>query len=111
MAARYPSSRMRPRAYSDEMIRLSVFYPGGDDVTFDHDYYRNTHVPMCTAAWNVGAEIDKGSSGPYVAAVHLFFESMESMQQAMASPETGAIMADVANYTNATPLMQISEIV
>ena len=93
------------------MIRVSVLYPAGDDVTFDHDYYKNTHVPMCTEAWNVGAEIDKGANGPYVAAVHLFFESMEAMQGAMASPKTADIMADVANYTNATPVMHISEIV
>lgn len=97
--------------YGEPMIRVSVYYPGGDDVTFDHDYYRNTHVPMCTDAWNVGAEIDKGVNGPYVAAVHFFFESMEQMQTAMGSPKTGAVMADVPNYTNATPVMQISEIV
>ena len=42
------------------MIRVSVLYPAGDGITFDHDYYKNTHVPMCTEAWNVGAEIDKG---------------------------------------------------
>ena len=29
----------------------------------------------------------------------------------MASPGTGAIMADVPNYTNITPVMQVSEIV
>lgn len=93
------------------MIRVSVLYPGGDDVTFDHDYYKNTHVPMACTAWNVGGEIDKGINGPYVAAVHFFFESMDQFQAAMGSPETGAVMADVANYTNAAPVMQIAEVV
>jgi len=93
------------------MIRVSVFYPKGDDATFDHDYYREKHVPMCTAAWDVTAEIDKGLNGPNVAAVHFFFESMDAMQTSMAGPETGKIMADVANYTNVTPVMQVSEIV
>jgi len=94
------------------MIRLSVLYPAGDGVTFDHDYYRDTHVPMATKAWNVGAEIDKGIDGqPYVAAVHFFFDSVEQMQGAMGSPDTQAIMADVPNYTNAQPVMQISEVV
>ena len=51
---------------------------------------------MCTAAWNVTAEIDKGLDGPNVAAVHLFFESMDAMGTAMASPDTAKIMADVA---------------
>ena len=93
------------------MIRVSVLYPSGDDVTFDHDYYKNTHVPMACAAWNVGAEIDKGISGPNLAAVHFFFESMEQFQGAMGAPGTAEVMADVANYTNATPVMQISEVV
>ena len=93
------------------MIRLSVLYPGGGDVTFDHDYYKNTHVPMCCATWNVGAEIDKGIDGPNVAAVHFFFESMDQLKTAMASPDMGKIIADVPNYTNAAPVMQISEVV
>jgi hypothetical protein len=29
----------------------------------------------------------------------------------MGSPLTGDVMADVANYTNITPVMQISEII
>jgi uncharacterized protein (TIGR02118 family) len=93
------------------MIRVSVLYPGGDDATFDHDYYKNNHVPLACSTWNVAGEIDKGISGPNVAAVHFFFESMEQMQAAMATAETGAVMADVANYTNITPVMQISEVV
>lgn len=39
------------------------------------------------------------------------FDSIESFQAAMGSPKTGEVMADVANYTNITPVMQISEIV
>jgi uncharacterized protein (TIGR02118 family) len=93
------------------MIRVSVFYPAGDGTTFDHDYYRNTHVPMCTKAWNVKAEIDKGTSGPYAAAVHFFFDSPEKVQAAMAGPEIGAIMADLPNYTNTQPVIQTSEVV
>jgi uncharacterized protein (TIGR02118 family) len=91
------------------MIRLSVFYPKGDDITFDHDYYANSHVPMCTAAWGVTGEIDRGVDGPNVAAVHFKFESMEALQAATSSPKMGDIIADVGNYTNATPVMQVSE--
>jgi len=95
------------------MIKASVFYPNGDGTTFDHDYYKATHVPMCVAAWSpIKAEIDKGIDGqPNAAAVHLYFDSMETLGAAMGSPKTGEIMADVANYTNITPVMQISEVV
>jgi len=34
------------------MIKLTVSYPKGDDVTFDHDYYKNSHVPMCVDAFS-----------------------------------------------------------
>ena len=97
------------------MIRVSVFYPSGDvngePARFDHEYYKNTHVPLCGKTWNVGAEIDKGINGPNLAAVHFFFESMDQFQSAMGSPGTADVMADVANYTNITPVMQISEVV
>ena len=94
------------------MIRLSVLYPAGEGATFDHDYYKDSHVPLCLRTWGLaGAEIDQGLDGPYVAAVHLQFESPEALQQAMANEGTGAIMADVANYTDIQPVMQTSEIV
>ena len=93
------------------MIRVSVFYPSGEGSTFDHDYYKNSHVPMAVKAWGVPAEIDKGVNGPYVAAVHFTFESMDVIGAAMGGPDTAAIMADVANYTNIQPVMQMSEIV
>jgi uncharacterized protein (TIGR02118 family) len=95
------------------MIKVSVLYPNGEATTFDHDYYKATHVPMCVDAWSpLKTEIDKGLDGqPNAAAVHMYFDSMDAMGAAMASPQTGAIMADVANYTNIVPVMQISEVV
>ena len=94
------------------MIRVSVFYPSGEGTTFDHDYYRETHVPLCVATWGLdGAEIDKGVNGPNVAAVHFRFSDMDAFSGAMAREGTGAVMADVANYTNIAPVMQISEVV
>ena len=94
------------------MIRLSVFYPTTEGATFDHDYYRNSHIPLCCKTWGLdGAEIDKGMSGPYVAAVHFKFESMDALQAAMGNEGTGAVMADVANYTSIQPVLQTSEIV
>ena len=94
------------------MIRLSVYYPSTEGATFDHDYYRNKHVPLAAKAWGVdGAEIDKGIDGPYVAAVHFKFESLEAMTAAMGGAGTGEVLADVANYTSIAPVLQTSEIV
>ncbi len=94
------------------MIRLSVIYPSTEGATFDHDYYRNSHVPLAVKTWGLqGAEIDKGVDGPYVAAVHFQFESIEAMGAAMAAEGTADVMADVANYTTIQPVLQTSEIV
>ena len=72
------------------MIRLSVLYPSTEGATFDHDYYRDKHVPLAVKTWGLdGAEIDKGVNGPYVAAVHFKFESMDAMGAAMGAEGTG----------------------
>jgi len=94
------------------MIRLSVYYPSSEGATFDHDYYRDKHVPLCLKTWGLNsAEIDKGLDGPYVAAVHFKFASLDALQAAMGAAGTGDIMADVANYTSIAPVLQTSEVV
>ena len=94
------------------MIRLSVLYPATEGATFDHDYYRDKHVPLAVRTWGLeGAEIDKGVDGPYVAAVHFKFKSAEALQEAMAAEGTGDVLADVAHYTSIAPVLQTSEIV
>ena len=93
------------------MIRLSVLYPKTDGAKFDHDYYRNSHVPLAASTWGVErVEIDKGLDGPYEAAVHFFFPSTDAIATAMGSEGTGAIMADGANYTDIQPVLQTSAI-
>ena len=94
------------------MIRLSVFYPATEGAKFDHDYYRDKHVPLAAKSWGIDSyEIDKGVNGPYVAAVHFLFSSTDAIAEAMGSEATGAVMADVANYTDIQPVLQTSEIV
>ncbi len=94
------------------MIRLSVLYPKTEGASFDHDYYANSHVPLALSTWGLtSAEIDKGINGPYEAAVHFTFESMDAMAAAMGNEGTAAVQADVANYTTIVPEMQVSEIV
>jgi len=94
------------------MIRVSVYYPATEGATFDHDYYRATHVPLAQKAWSpVSTTIEKGVNGPHVAAVHMTFASMDAFNAAMGSPLTGDVLSDVAHYTTIVPVMQISEVV
>lgn len=94
------------------MIKLSVTYQSGEGTTCDHKYYATSHVPLCNSTFNpTKTEIDKGIDGPNVAGVHFYFDSMEALQAAVTSPKMSDVMADVANYTNIAPVMQISEVV
>ena len=94
------------------MIRVSVFYPVTEGASFDHDYYREKHVPLAARTWSPqSVEIDKGVDGPYVAAVHFEFDSADALGAAMGAEATGEVLADVANYTNIAPVLQTSEII
>lgn len=69
-------------------------------------------MPLAVKTWGLdGAEIDKGVDGPYVAAVHFTFDSLDALGAAMAAEGTGSVLADVANYTSIAPVLQTSEIV
>jgi len=94
------------------MIKLTVSYPKGEGATFHHDYSSGTHVPLCNSTFQPAkTEIEKGIDGPNVAGVVFYFDSMDALQGALGSPQIGDVMADVANYTNIAPVMQISEVV
>jgi uncharacterized protein (TIGR02118 family) len=106
--------RDRPIGQTPPMIRFSVFYPKTDGAQFDHDYYRDRHVPLAIETWGLDADqvvIEKGVDGPHEAAVHFTFASTDALGAALGSEGTGAVMADVANYTDIVAVVQTSEIV
>lgn len=92
------------------MIRVSVMYPNGDDATFDFDYYVETHMKeIVTRDMGIDRfEVDKPIDGPYVAVGHLYYGSLEAMQAGVGN--SAAATADVPNFTNATPVMQVAEV-
>ena len=100
-------------------IKVSVLYPSGDGKTFDMDYYCNQHVPIVAGLLGdaiIGATIENGLGGaapgeapPFMAMGNLYFESMDSFQNSF-GPNAAEIMADVPNFTNIQPMVQISEV-
>ena len=103
------------------MIRVIVCYPNeGEGKRFDHDYYKGVHLPIVKEKFKpfglVSIEIDKGMLGvnasptPFVAVGHLIFETLEGFHQAFAM-EGDSVLADVTNFTDASPVVQISEMV
>ena len=100
------------------MIRVSVLYPSGAGITFDMAYYTAKHMPMVKqkcgpACKSIGAELGvsrgAGSMPPYVAIGYLLFDSVESFEKSF-DPHVKEILGDIPNYTNAKPIVQISEI-
>ena len=101
------------------MVKVSVLYPNAADARFDMDYYLTKHMPMVkqklgAACRNMAVEqgIAGGAPGQlaaYVAMGHLFFDSVEAFQTAF-GPHAQAILADIPNYTNTQPTVQISEV-
>jgi uncharacterized protein (TIGR02118 family) len=103
------------------MIKITVLYANGKGKTFDHAYYASKHVPMVAGKMKpfglIKAEIDKGvgsmapgSPAPFAAIGHLYFDRVEQFQSGMAK-HGQEIMADIPNYTNIEPSIQISQLV
>ena len=100
------------------MIRLSVYYPTEPGVTFDHAYYAGPHrrlVEECLVPLGLrkleferGVSTLGGGPAPYVAVGHLLFDSLESFNAAWEA-RGAQVVADVPKYTNAAPVVQISE--
>jgi len=102
------------------MIKVSVMYPYTEGVRFDHAYYRDKHMPLLKARMGDTCQsytVDKGLAGgapgsapTYVGMCHVFCDSVEAFQAAF-GPHAKEIMADIGNYTDIAPVMQISEVV
>ncbi len=102
------------------MIKVSVMYPNEPGARFDHDYYRDQHLPLVNRLMGDGClyyAIDKGLAGgapgsapAYVAMCHFFCESPASFQAAF-GPHASEILADIPHYTDLQPVMQLSEVV
>lgn len=102
------------------MIKVSVFYPNKPGARFDHDYYRDVHMPLVKERMGEACKfytVDKGLAGgasgtipPYVGMCHIHCESIEDFENGF-GPHASEIMGDIPNYTDLTPMLQISAVV
>jgi uncharacterized protein (TIGR02118 family) len=102
------------------MIKVSVMYPNDPGARFDHTYYREKHLPLVKQRMGDKCKhytIDKGLAGgepgapaAFVAMCHIFCDSVEDFQSGL-GPHFQEIQDDLPNYTNLTPVLQISEVV
>ncbi len=102
------------------MIVVTVMCPENEGATFDMDYYLSTHMKLVGDKWGgmglKGARILKGIAGgepgsaaPYRVMAVVDFESLEAFQDAVGT-HGEEIFGDVPNFTNITPVVQISDI-
>jgi uncharacterized protein (TIGR02118 family) len=98
------------------MIKISVLYPNGDGHTFDMDYYTGKHLPMVGGLLGdslKGSALEKGlgapgdAPAPFLVMSHLYYDSVQAFEASF-GPNADAIMADIPNYTNTQPIIQIS---
>jgi len=101
------------------MIKVSVLYPNGDGKTFDMDYYCSKHVPMVARLLGdalKGVTVEKGLGGgapgspaPNVAMGNLYFDTIQAFENSF-GPNAETFIADLPNFTNIEPVVQISEV-
>jgi len=101
------------------MIQVTVLYPDGEGRDFDAAYYCEKHVPMVRRLLGEAlkgltveegiAGTQRGSKAPYLAIVRMAFDSMEAFEKSF-GPHAHKILADVPYFTNARPVIQVSEV-
>lgn len=101
------------------MFKVSVMYPNQVGARFDIHYYRTQHMDLVRKHMQpfglVRTEVLKGISGtaglpaPYICIGNLYFETADGYEKGAAA-SGGVLRADIANFTDVTPVRQISEI-
>ena len=100
------------------MIRITVLYPNTRGSRFDLDYYVKKHCPMVLERMGEsckGFGVDQGVAGVLPPGVPAFrvtawflFDSIEAFD-ANFGTHADAIMADIPNYTDLQPIIQMGE--
>jgi uncharacterized protein (TIGR02118 family) len=100
------------------MIRMAVLYPQSDGSHFDVDYYTTKHMKlvrdrlqplgMTDCGVDVGTETIGGGPAPFAVIGYVVFDTLDQFHAAM-DEALDELVADVPNYTNIQPLIQVSE--
>ncbi|MGN8057645.1 EthD family reductase [Pedobacter sp. 22163] len=88
---------------------ILVIYEGTPGARFDRKYYRSKHIPMLDVAWaKYGLEkvedLYPPEEGDIIAMAVCTFRNKTAAETAFNSPESKAVMLDIINYTDITPL-------
>lgn len=102
------------------MIKVSIMYPYTEGARFDHDYYRDRHMPMvksrlgnACAYYTVEKGLTGGAPGEppaFVAMCAFVCDTAEGYETAL-QEHRSEILGDISNYTDIAPVIQVSEVV
>lgn len=101
------------------MIRVTFLYPNKPGSRFDGEYYIAKHLPLAIerlgpALKAVSAEVGisgamPGSAPPFAGHCAFTFESVQAFTEAV-MPHYAELQADIPNYTDIEPIVQISDL-
>jgi uncharacterized protein (TIGR02118 family) len=101
------------------MVKITVLYPNRPGSRFDVEYYLNTHMPISnkllgSAIKSVSVEIGRNGATPddpppFAAICGFTCETIEDFMAAF-TPVAGDLQGDIPNYTDITPIIQVSDI-
>jgi uncharacterized protein (TIGR02118 family) len=98
---------------------VTVMYPNMPGVTFDFDYYLKHHATLIDRLYGNsiarlelrrGSATPHGSPAPYIAIINIWIADQAAFDSAGAK-HGATLIADVPNFTNTMPTIQIDEIV
>ena len=114
-----PTSAFADGAAATPRRCITVLYPNSPDVKFDFDYYKAKHATLIRRLYGKGiAKLElrrgvatqDGSPVPYIAVINIWIGSQKAFDAA-AAKHAATLIADVPNFTNAKPIIQIDEVV
>ena len=103
------------------MVMISIMYPNKNGLTFDHEYYINTHMPMSIERLSAhagfrGVSVVRGMAGgmpdsepAFVAMCQYLFDSLEDFLAAF-NPHAAFLQGDMVKYTDIEPTIQMSAV-
>jgi uncharacterized protein (TIGR02118 family) len=98
---------------------VTVLYPNMPGVTFDFDYYLKHHATLIDRLYGAsiaklelrrGTTTPQGLPAPFVAIINIWIADQAAFDGAGAK-HGPTLIADVPNFTNTMPTIQIDEIV
>ena len=92
------------------MISIFIAYPGNSATRFDRAYYASHHLPLVMRSWrrygleSLTAFYPEDQSEGTIALCLCVFRDDAAVTASFGSPEAEAVMKDVVNFTESTPV-------